>query len=166
MQFSEYEMTTMIQSVAKTQIVLSGRVAAATDHETAIHAVSTPVTDDEAAAAWEALSKMDRYRLIDALSQFVLPVLPGLPEVNVEPGQRAVYEAEQVIEAARESVASDVAMEKVQSEQADDLTIQRAHLATLALGFLPLKPVEHTLTDADDADFDGFPVVPDSPEGL
>ena len=134
MQFSEFEMTTMTHGVAKTQVALSARTEDALSHQ--------PVTVEESAVAWEALNKFQRYQVISMFSEFLLPVLPALPEVSVEPGQRATYETEQVIEAARESVATDIALDRVAASQADNLTVQRASMTTLALGFLPLKAAE------------------------
>lgn len=160
MQFTENEMTTMLHGVAKTQMALSARLASATDRDHALTLMQEPVTEDDKATAWEALSKFERYQVIAGLSEYLLPVLPLLPEVTVEPGSVASFETEQVIAAARESVAADVSMEKVPAEHADDLTTQRAALTTTALRFLPTKPVQ-----ADDLDGE-FPVVPDSPEGL
>jgi hypothetical protein len=158
-QFSEFEMTTMLHGVAKTQTALRARVAqTAGDQAAMMDAISAPVTDEDRATAWETVTKMDRYHLISAFSERILPVLPLLPDQSVEPGQRATYEPEQVIAAARESVQHDVAMDKVALDAAEDLIRERAHFAVDALRFLPLKPVESAEDD--------FPVVPDTPEGL
>lgn len=158
MQFSEFEMTQMLHGVAKTHLAVSARAAAPV-------ASQEPLSDDEIAVAWDAASKMTRYRVIEALSEFLLPVLPVLPEVSVAPGERATYAAEEVIAAARESVEADVAMDRITPAQADDVAVQRASLTTYALGYLPLKPVETNRDAAGDLSADDF-IVPDSPEGL
>lgn len=159
MQFTEFEMTQMLHGVAKTHVAFTARAAQPVMSQ-------EPLSDDEISVAWDAASKMSRYEVITALSEFLLPVLPALPEVTVEAGQRATYEPEQVIAAARESVESDVAMERITPEQADDIAVQRASITTYALGYLPLKPVETTVhTAAGDLSADDF-TVPDSLEGL
>lgn len=158
MQFSEFEMTTMLEGVAKTHVAFNARIAAAAAN--GVEMSNEPLSEEEIATAWEASAKIDRYHVKTALSEFLLPVLPTLPEVTVGPGERATYEPEQVITAARESVEADVAMERLRADQADDVTIQRASITTYALGYLPLKPAESADLNADDF------IVPDSPEGL
>lgn len=161
MQFSEFEMTQMLHGVAKTHVAFTARAADTAQGE---HVSQEPLSDDEIAVAWDAASKMTRYRVIEALSEFLLPVLPALPEVTVAPGERATYEPEQVIAAARESVETDVAMDRINPAQADDVAIQRASLTTYALGYLPLKSVQ-PLNETEGLSAEDF-IVPDSPEGL
>ena len=166
MQFTEFEMTQMLHGVAKTHVAFSTRLAG--NAQGGAEGVSqAPLTDDEIAVAWDAAPKMARHQVISALAEFLLPVLPVLPEVTVGPGQRATYTAEQVIEAARESVESDVAMDRITAAQADDVAVQRASLTTYALGYLPLKPAASPVPadGSGDLSADDF-IVPDTLEGL
>lgn len=49
-------------------------------------------------AAWDSLSPYQRFKLLDAVGDQVLPVLVALPDVDVAPGTRPSYSTEQVQE--------------------------------------------------------------------
>jgi hypothetical protein len=48
--------------------------------------------------AWEGLDRLERFRLLDALGEQILPVLVALPDVDVAPGTRPSYTDKQVSE--------------------------------------------------------------------
>ena len=49
-------------------------------------------------SAWEAMDRLERFRLLDGIGGQVLPVLSALPEVDVAPGTRPTYTDRQVSE--------------------------------------------------------------------
>ncbi|GHJ58335.1 hypothetical protein NOK12_08540 [Nocardioides sp. OK12] len=53
---------------------------------------------------WEQMSRYERFQVLDALGDQVLPVLVALPDVEVEPGTRPTFTDEQV----RETVEAGV----------------------------------------------------------
>ena len=65
MRFTEHELTVAVTSAAK--VVAGGKVRRRTKDE----------------AAWESMSKLDRYHLLEAVGSQVLPVLLALPDVEV-----------------------------------------------------------------------------------
>lgn len=77
MQLTEAEMTAALQGAAKSVLaaqrkdVRKGRVD----------------IDD----AWEELGRYQRFKMLDALGDQLLPVLVALPDVEVEPGARPSY---------------------------------------------------------------------------
>ena len=48
--------------------------------------------------AWDGMDRLERFRLLDALGDQVLPVLTALPDVEVAPGARPTYPDRQVSE--------------------------------------------------------------------
>lgn len=42
--------------------------------------------------AWAELDRYERFKILDALGDQVLPVLVALPDVDIEPGTRASYD--------------------------------------------------------------------------
>ena len=46
--------------------------------------------------AWDGMDRLERFRLLDALGDQVLPVLTALPDVEVAPGARPTYPDRQV----------------------------------------------------------------------
>jgi hypothetical protein len=70
MRFTEHELTVAVTAAAK--IVAGGKVGRRAKGE----------------AAWESMSKIDRYHLLDAVGSQVLPVLLALPDVEVPAGTR------------------------------------------------------------------------------
>jgi len=88
MRFTEHELTVAVTAAAKTVAGAKGR------------------RRGDAEAAWQAMSKIDRYHLLEAAGSQVLPVLLALPDVDVEPGTRPTFTDAQVI-AAVEQHAGD-----------------------------------------------------------
>ncbi|MDN4173370.1 hypothetical protein QWY28_10480 [Nocardioides sp. SOB77] len=94
MRFTEHELTAALTGAAKT-------VFAAQDKD-----VRRGRRDvDE---AWQALTTLQRFRLLDALGDQVLPVLVGLPDVDVEPGTRPAYTDEEVTRVVEERLGDSV----------------------------------------------------------
>jgi hypothetical protein len=85
MRFTEHELTVAVTAAAKT-------VAGAKRRRTSA---------DE---AWEAMSKLDRYHLVSAVGDEVLPVLLALPDVDVEPGTRPTFTDAQVAAAVEDNL--------------------------------------------------------------
>ena len=65
MRFTEHELTVAVTAAAK--IVAAGKVGRRAKGE----------------AAWESMSKLDRYHLLEAVGSQVLPVLLALPDVQI-----------------------------------------------------------------------------------
>ena len=94
MRFTEHELTAALTGAAKT-------VFAAQDKD-----VRRGKRDvDE---AWNALTTVQRFHFLDALGDQVLPVLVGLPDVEVEPGTRPTYSDEEVARVVEERLGGDV----------------------------------------------------------
>lgn len=81
MRFTEHELTAALTGAAK-----------------AMHATRKSVRKAklDPDAAWEALSRYERFQLLDGLGSQILPVLVALPDVEVAPGTRPSYSADQV----------------------------------------------------------------------
>ncbi|MDN4160882.1 hypothetical protein [Nocardioides abyssi] len=95
MRFTEHELTAALTGAAKT-------VFAAQDKD-----VRRGRRDvDE---AWQALTTVQRFHVLDALGDQVLPVLVALPDVEVEPGTRPTYTDEQVTRVVEEKLGGGVA---------------------------------------------------------
>lgn len=153
MQFTEHEMTTALHGLAKSFLT----------------ATSTDATDESAVPApsvgedrWTAMSKFERYTLVTRLSDFVIPVFMTLPEVTVDPGQRAEFTDQQILDSAQQSILADVEAGKIDESASHDIVEARARMSTVALSLLPIKARAAATDEETLADF----VVPDSLEGL
>ncbi|KAA1417083.1 hypothetical protein F0U44_18090 [Nocardioides humilatus] len=93
MRFTEHELTVALTGVAKS-----------------VHAHSKVVRKRklDPDAAWEELSRYERFQLLDGLGNQVLPALVALPDVEVTPGTRPTYTAEQVRLVVEEQVGDDL----------------------------------------------------------
>jgi hypothetical protein len=92
MRFTERELTVALEGAAKS-------VLAAQDKSVRKRR-RTP--DD----AWAGLSKFQRFQLLDGLGDQLLPVLVGLPDVDVAPGTRPTFTDAQVTAAVDERLGS------------------------------------------------------------
>jgi len=91
--FTEHELTAALTGAAKT-------VFAAQDRD-----VRRGRRDvDE---AWQALTTVQRFQLLDALGDQVLPVLVGLPDVEVEPGTRPTWPEEEITRVVEDKLGPD-----------------------------------------------------------
>ena len=88
MRFTERELTVALEGAAKAVL--------ATQDKSVRKGRRTP---DE---AWDALTRYQRFQLLDGLGDQVLPVLVALPDVDVAVGTRPTYTDEQVAGAVEE----------------------------------------------------------------
>ena len=93
MRFTEHELTAALTGAAKS--VLASRK----EFRKRGHDLDT---------AWEAMSRYERFQMLDALGDQILPVLVALPDVDVAPGTRASYSSKQVSEVVAGLVEDDL----------------------------------------------------------
>jgi hypothetical protein len=117
MRFTEHELTVAVTAAAK--VVAGGKVR-------------RRGTDD---AAWEAMSKLDRYHLLEAVGSQVLPVLLALPDVEVQPGTRPTFTVAQIA-AAVEGTLGDSGVGRLRQKVA---VAARLTLVRTALAQLPVR---------------------------
>jgi len=117
MRFTENELTLAVTAAAKT--VLAARKDVRRGGQDV----------DE---VWEALTHHERFKILDGVGGQVLPVLVGLPDVDVEPGTRPTFTASQV----RETVDAVVGDGLGRVRRAVTLAA-RVALVTSALAGLP-----------------------------
>lgn len=79
MRFTEHELTRAMEAAAKS-VLAARRGNRRRDVE----------------EVWAGLTRYQRYQLLDGLGDQVLPVLVGLPDVEVAPGTRPTFTREQV----------------------------------------------------------------------
>lgn len=94
MRFTERELTVALEGAAKSVLAVQDKTVRKGRR-----------TADE---AWEALSRYQRFQLLDGLGDQVLPVLVGLPDVEVAPGTRPEFSDEQVRTAVEERLGDDL----------------------------------------------------------
>lgn len=85
MRFTEHELTRAMEAAAKS-VLAARRGNRRRDVE----------------EVWAGLTRYQRYQLLDALGDQVLPVLVGLPDVEVAPGTRPTFTRAQVEQAVAE----------------------------------------------------------------
>lgn len=114
MRFTEHELTAAVTAAAK--IVAGGKVARRARGE----------------AAWEAMSRIERYHLLEAVGSQVLPVLVALPDVDVPAGTRPAFTDDQIATAVQETLGdSGVGRMRQKVAVAARLTLVRTALAQL-----------------------------------
>jgi hypothetical protein len=84
MRFTEHELTAALTGAAKT--VLAAQTKDVRKGKVDIDTV------------WNELDRFQRYKILDSLGDQLLPVLVGLPDVEVEPGTRPTFTDEQITE--------------------------------------------------------------------
>lgn len=129
MRFTERELTVALEGAAKT-------VLAAQDKS--VRKGQRTVDD-----AWQALTKYQRFVLLDGLGDQVLPVLVGLPDVAVEPGTRPTFTDEQVHATVEERVTERGIKRRVVLEA-------RVALVRAALAAVPPRQDPDALVVPDD----------------
>ena len=82
MRFSEHELTAALTGAAKSVVTAQRK-----DVRKGTVDVDT---------AWEAMTRFERFQLLDGLGDQNLPVLVALPDVDVAPGTRPSYSEQQV----------------------------------------------------------------------
>lgn len=130
MRFTERELTVALEGAAKT-------VLAAQDKS--VRKGQRTVDD-----AWQALTKYQRFVLLDGLGDQVLPVLVGLPDVDVEPGTRPAFTDEQVRAAVEERLTDVRGMKRRVVLEA------RVALVRAALAAVPPRQDPDALVVPDD----------------
>ena len=118
MRFTEHELTVAVTSAAK--VVAGGRIGR-----------RRAKNDD----AWEAMSKIDRYHLLEAVGSQVLPVMIALPDVEVQPGTRPSFTDAQIAAAVEETLG-DTGLGRVRQKVA---VAARLTLVRTALAQLPVR---------------------------
>ena len=93
MRFTEHELTAALTGAAKS-VLASRKEVRKRGHD-----IDT---------AWEAMSRYERFQMLDALGDQILPVLVALPDVDVAPGTRASYSSKQVSEVVAGLVEDDL----------------------------------------------------------
>ena len=113
MRFTEHELTVAVTSAAK--VVAGGKVR-------------RKAKDD----AWESMSKIERYHLLEAVGSQVLPVLLALPDVEVRAGTRPTFTDAQIVAAVEGTLGeSGVGRLRQKVAVAARLTLVRTALAQL-----------------------------------
>lgn len=88
MRFTEHEMTAAVTHAAKTVAGMRRKGVRRRDPED----------------AWAALSRHERYQVLDAVGSQVLPVLLALPDIEVPQGTRPTFTDAQVLAAVQETL--------------------------------------------------------------
>lgn len=89
MRFTEHELTEAVTNAAKTVAGLRPRgIRRRRDRE----------------STWAAMSRPDRYQVLDAVGSQVLPVLLALPDVEVPDGTRPIFTDAQVLAAVQDTL--------------------------------------------------------------
>ncbi|CAI9411878.1 hypothetical protein [Nocardioides sp. T2.26MG-1] len=117
MRLTEHELTAALTGAAKS-------VLAAQDREVR----KGRRTADE---AWEALTKFQRFQLLDGLGGQVLPVLVALPDVEVAVGERPSATDEQITAAVEERLGDEKGVRR------KALLMARVALVRVALESIP-----------------------------
>lgn len=130
MEFTEHEMTLALTGAAKT--VLAARRKDIRKGKVGI---------DE---AWEAMERYQRFTLLNALGDQVLPVLVALPEVEVPTGTRPSFDDAQILHAVEQHVG-----ETGGRMRRKVVVAARVGLVKNALSHLPVRSDPDTLDVPD-----------------
>lgn len=93
MRFTENELTVGVTAAAKT--VLAARKDVRRGRQ-------------DVDAVWEALTRYQRYQILEGVGSQVLSVLVALPDVDVEPGTRPTFSDSQIRETVESVVGDDL----------------------------------------------------------
>ena len=114
MRFTEHELTVAVTAAAK--IVAGGTIGRRGKGE----------------EKWEAMSKIERYHLLEAVGGQVLPVLLALPDIEVEAGTRPTFTDAQIAAAVEQTMGeTGVGRMRRKVALAARLTLVRTALAQL-----------------------------------
>lgn len=94
--------------------------------------------------AWEALSRYQRWQLLDGLGDQLLSVLVALPDVEVAYGERATYGDEQVA-----ATIQEISGDELKGIRASVLLKARVALVQLALSHVPPRQDPDTFVVPD-----------------
>ncbi len=93
MRFTERELTVALEGAAKSVLAVQDKTVRKRQR-----------TADE---AWAALTKYQRFQMLDGLGDQLLPVLVGLPDVEVAAGTRPTFTTAQIGAAVEERLAGE-----------------------------------------------------------
>ena len=93
MRFTEHELTAALTGAAKSVLAARKRFRKG---------------GRDIDSAWEELGRYERFKLLDAVGDQILPVLVALPDVDVAPGTRPTYTDRQVGEVVAGMVGDDL----------------------------------------------------------
>ena len=133
MRFTEHELTAALTGAAKSVVTAQRKDVrkGAVDIDT----------------AWEAMSRLERFQVLDGLGDQVLPVLVALPDVEVAPGTRPTFTEQQVSETVAASIGDDVGRLRRAV-----LVKVRTALVMTALANVPPRLDPDALLHADESD--------------
>ena len=133
MRFTEHELTAALTGAAKSVVTAQRKDVrkGAVDIDT----------------AWEAMSRLERFQVLDGLGDQVLPVLVALPDVEVEPGTRPSFTEQQVSETVAASVGDGVGRMRRAV-----LVKVRTALVMTAVAHVPPRLDPDALLHADESD--------------
>ena len=137
MRFSEHELTAALHGAAKSLLRAQRKVRRGEDVE----------------QVWEAMSRVERFRILDGLGGQILPVLVALPDVEVAVGTRPKYDDAVIAEV----VATQLGEQGGRLKRAV-LTKGRVALVQIALAAVPPRRDPDALLHADP---DDLPTAPD-----
>lgn len=115
--FTEHELTAALTGAAKSVLATQDR--------------DVRKGKRSADEAWEALSKFQRFQLLDGLGGQVLPVLVALPDVEVATGERPTFTDEQITRAVEERLGDERGVRR------KALLMARVALIRIALASVP-----------------------------
>lgn len=122
MRFTEHEMTAAVTAAART--VAQGR---------------------RRSKSWDSMTRLERFYVLDAVGDQVLPVLVALPDVTVEAGTRPTFSTAQVV-AAVEATLSETGAGRLRRKA---VVAARTALVKHALADLPVRHDPDALTSPD-----------------
>ena len=129
MRFTERELTVALEGAAKSMLAVQDRSVRKKQR-----------TVDE---AWAALSRYQRFQLLDGLGDQVLPVLVSLPDVEVASGTRPTFTHAQIAAAVEERLGEAKGLRRKVLLQA------RIALVKVALDAIPPRADPDALTVPD-----------------
>ena len=124
MRFTEHELTAALTGAAKS-VVAARRGNRGRDVDT----------------VWEEMTRYERFKVLDALGNQVLPVLVALPDVEVAAGARPTYTDDQVRDTVNSLVPADLGRVRRFA-----LVKARTALVQVALAHVPLRRDPDALT--------------------
>lgn len=125
MRFTEHELTMALTGAAKSVVAARKRIRKSEDVE----------------AAWNEMGRYERFQVLDALGDQILPVLVALPDVEVAAGERPSYTDAQVQEIVTELVGQDLGRVRRFA-----VVKARTALVQVALAHVPLRRDPDALT--------------------
>ena len=132
MQLTEHELTAALTGAAKSVVTAQRKD------------VRKGTVDID--TAWDEMDRFERFRLLDALGDQILPVLAALPDVDVAPGSRPSYPDRQVSEIVAGLVGDDLGRLRRAV-----LVRARTALVQTALAHVPARLDPDAFLDGDDS---------------